>query len=233
MKLKKLISNNLIPFRKTESSKVAMNGTRLPKGFMFALLAFAFLFGLVDLVSAQNRSSRWIYTSTSGENIKQYYRSDVKKIGKNRRGGWVKMILPDGRFVIASHLWDCNRSLSKTNSITIYDLRGVVIGKSKGSGWQEVIPESINERLFLRVCGFQTDNTWVRVITENANLRSSNSRYSSVLRIARKGQRFRVIEYRKDNIWHNIVDEKTQEDFWIHRTTVKVPSKKKEKHKKK
>ncbi len=214
--------SNTLSSQKIELITLAEKVNQLPKKLAFALVIVTFLLSLVGSLSAQIRSGRWIYTSTSRENIKQYYRSNIRKVSLNRRRGWVKMIFPDASFVIASHIWDCKRSLSKTTSITMYNKRGVVIGKSKGSGWQEVIPESINEKYLLRVCGFQKDNTWIQVITENANLRSSNSRYSPVLRIAQKRQRFRVIEYRKDDIWFNIVDEKTQQDYWIHQTTIRI-----------
>ena len=104
----------------------------------------------------------------------------------------------------------------------MYDKRGVVTGKPKGLDWQEVIPDSINETLLLRVCGIQKDNTWLEIITKNANLRSFKTRYSMILRRGKKGERFRVINFAPNSIWFNIVDEKTQQDYWIHRTTVKI-----------
>ena len=128
--------SKLIPSQRENLNTLDKKQSGATRKMAFVIFTIVFLFSLVDLVSAQTRSTRWIYTSTWGENIKQYYRGGIKKISVNRRRGGVKMILPDRRFVIASRIWDSKLSLSKTTSITTYDDLGIVIGKSKGLDWQ-------------------------------------------------------------------------------------------------
>jgi uncharacterized protein YgiM (DUF1202 family) len=78
--------------------------------------------------------------------------------------------------------------------------------------------------MYNQICLSHPEVQFAEIITVKANLRFLPNPDAEVLRIAKKEDKFIVLAHTATNGWYNIVDEKTQEDYWVHGNAIKIIS---------
>ena len=170
---------------------------------------------------SKEKVPRWLYITTQVNFLKHYIRSDFTKQPDDTVRVWNKYIDPNGAHAV--YLTDYNCKTNKLNQIkqVIYDTDGEKISDEDfPSEWKIILPETVGEQILDRVCGRAILSNWAEIKALNANLRQGIGTDFPVLRIAKKGEQFRIVAQAAGSPWYNIVDPETQEDFWVHRSTI-------------
>lgn len=170
--------------------------------------------------------TRWLYVGTQSGDGKHYIRNDLEKLKSGHIKGWRRLLYSNYSYGIYLTEWDCTNKKMYNYEATGYNDQGVAIVHQKFEGWDTVVADSIGEKLMNRVCGNEDLNRFAKIKVINANLRSDDNVEASVLRVAKKGEQFRIVFETPNGRWYNIVDQSNQEDYWIHHSTVKVFRKK-------
>lgn len=185
-----------------------------------------FLFYTIIILSVTNSAfgqvATWQYVTTIAEGSKLYFNKDVRALANKNLNVWQKVILSDKSFAIALEEWDCRNKRHITRQITFYRADQTVIGTKKQSDWNAVIPGSSADLLFRRVCLPASTPRWALITVRKANLRSLPNDDAAVLRTAKRGEKFRVVEEMGQDNWFNVIDVNTQEDYWLHGSNFKV-----------
>lgn len=87
--------------------------------------------------------------------------------------------------------------------------------KKNGFDWTPIIPGSAADFLYYRVCLPATPVIWADIISDRTPLRLYPEGNAQVLRTAKRGERFQIVPETGKGGWFNVVDEKTQEDYWL------------------
>jgi Bacterial SH3 domain len=111
-----------------------------------------------------------------------------------------------------------------TKEMTMYEPDNTLIGVSNKFNWKPVVPDSVGDTLYNQICLPLPPTQFAEIITVKANLRSLPNPDAEVIRIAKKEDKFIVLPQTGTNGWYNIVDEKTQEDYWVHGNAIKIIS---------
>lgn len=164
----------------------------------------------------------WLYVITEVGGVKMYFRSDTEKLKNGYIRSWSKRIYTDGTSAIYLADWDCENNRFYNYEVTGYDINGYSIVHQKLSGWNTAVADSAGEKILNRICGTEDLKSFAEIKTLKANLRLDASVQSPIIRVAEKGEQFRIVFVTPDKTWYNVVDEETQEDYWLHRSTIDI-----------
>lgn len=191
-------------------------------------LLLSFLFGaLAVLIFTNNASAQWtnwLYLATSTEGIKGYLKDDVKTLPNGNKTIWGKLIMTDGAFTISLTEWDCRNKLYITRQVTYYRAdRSVIDTQTKPFEWGEIIPDSMGDFTYRRVCLPPRPMKWAQIIVARAKLRSLPDESYPALRIAKRGEKLQIVyEMAAEDGWFNVIDATGQQDYWLHGNTFKI-----------
>jgi Bacterial SH3 domain len=171
-------------------------------------------------VSAQ--STKWRYVGTISEGVKMYLKDEVSKLKNRHLSVWDKRVNPDNSYVVSKVEWDCKNKRSLTRQMTLYNSDQKLLGTTKDFEWQYIIPDSVGEIILRQICFKKTKLQYAEIIAVKANLRAFANKDADVIRIVKNGTRFIVVEGTGKGGWYNVVDEKTQQDYWVHGNTIKI-----------
>ncbi len=181
-------------------------------------LSIVFLsIGLLD-ESAKAQSARsWNYVTTITEGVKFYVGNDRRIVSPAKHiTAWERIVKPDGSSVASFVEWDCAEKRRLTVESTFYNADKTVVGTRKQiASWMPVTPGSAADLLFARVCRSAAPFETAEIIVSRANLRVSPDASAPVVRAANRGATFRIIAGTGRGGWFNVVDEATQEDYWL------------------
>lgn len=187
------------------------------------ILLFLLLISLISTNEVIGQKSVWRYVTTVYGGEKGYLNSNIRTLPNGNKSSWEKMILPDGSFFIALAEWNCPNKLKLTKQVTFYKSDQTIMGKSKRqSEWSEIIPDSLVDFMFTRVCLPPQPIKWAQIISEKANLRSFPDASAPVVRVADQGNIFQIIPETGKGGWYNVVDSVTQQDYWLHGSTFEI-----------
>ncbi len=190
--------------------------------FRTAVLIVLFLLaGSSVNVSAQKKA--WHYLQTIYGGVKVYLNDEVQILLRSKhRVVWDKRLNADNSFAVSKVEWDCLNKRSLILEMTMYDTDRISIGTTRNFEWQSVIPGTVAETAFQTICVAKPPAQFVEIISLQANLRSFPDAGAVVLGVAKQGSRFRVTPYGGQGGWYNIVDTKTEQDYWVHGSTIKI-----------
>lgn len=164
----------------------------------------------------------WHYVATLPGGVKSYLNDEVKTLPDKKNIRWEKMIKPDGSSATALVEWNCPSKLRLTRQITFYNADQSVIGtKKNGFDWTPIIPGSSADFLYRRICKAVTLQT-AEITASQADLRVFPDNAAPITRTAKRGDNFQIIPESGLGGWFNLVDPKTQEDYWLTNSNFKV-----------
>lgn len=174
---------------------------------------FCVLFSAVDTYA---QTSVWRYVVTIPGGSKAYLSDGLKTLSNKNKTAWEKITDSDGSFAIALSEWDCPNKRRMTREVTFYLADGKVRSTQKRAPrWDEVIPGSMADYFYRRVCFPQPAGKWAVITTARTDLRFLPNNTAPVTRIAKKGEKFQIVPESGGGGWFNVVDSKTQEDYWL------------------
>jgi hypothetical protein len=174
-------------------------------------------------VFAQSNSPKWLYFGTDAEFNRHYLRNIYDKSEGGFIRGWIKIISPEDVYTERMYNWDCKkRSMQLLYVAVYYPDNTLALKQDKPDEWSQVVPDTLGDKMLDYICGIKRDVYWAEITSTKANLRIFAGTEHKVLRVARKGEKFRVISSLENKIWYNVIDEETQKDFWIHYSTIKI-----------
>jgi hypothetical protein len=183
------------------------------------------ILSLSTSVSAQK--TKWRYVQTIVGGVKVYLKDDFQKLKNKNLLSWDKRIKADGSHAVSQIEWDCQNKQFLTKEMTMYEPDNTLIGVSNKFNWKPVVPDSVGDTLYNQICFPPPEVQFAEIITVKANLRFLPNPDAEVLRIAKKEDKFIVLPQTATNGWYNLVDEQTQEDYWVHGNAIKIiPSEK-------
>lgn len=189
----------------------------------FKILLFFSIIISLNTKDILGQNSVWHYVTTVYGGNKAYLNDEMKSLANANKSVWEKMAMPDGSFAIALAEWDCRNKRRLTKQITFYKPDQTVIGTTKKQfEWSEIIPGSTTDFMFTRICLAQPSPKWAKITTLKANLRSFPEISAPVLRVADKGDKFQIVPETGKGGWYNVIDVKTQEDYWLHGNTFEI-----------
>ncbi len=189
--------------------------SRRPKSLLFSILSL-FTLALLFVAPGFGQTMIWRYVATLPASIgKQYLGDEIKILPNKDRLRWEKLFKSDGSSAVALVQWNCPDKLRLTRQMTFYNSDQTVIGTKKtGYEWSAIIPGTIADTLYHRVC--QPVPVIVGEITADRTLLKDYPDESArAKRTAARGERFEVVPESSQSGWYNIVDAETQEDYWV------------------
>lgn len=189
------------------------------------LLAILF-FSFNSNTFSQQTKNKWFYLSTSADEWKFFYRKEIQKLQNGNPAFWQKVVYLDGSFLEMFQEWDCSQNRYRQIQVTGFTPTGKMVNGEKNLDWNYVSSDSISALNFLIVCKQITETKVAEIIVPQANLRSAPEKSASTLKTAKKGSRFTVSLTEPIGGWYNVVDGKTQQDFWVHGNAIKILEKK-------
>jgi hypothetical protein len=186
------------------------------------LTSTVLFFIFATFVFSQTKQSKWFYLATSAEGWKFYYQKETLKLENGGLGLWTKVVYQDGSSMQMFDEWRCAEKRYRIIEATSFSPNSQILDGEKNLSWNQVSPDSVSEILFAIVCERRTETRKVEVIVLEANLRSRPSKDAPVLRTAKKESKFSLSLAKPFSGWYNVVDDETQEDYWIHGNTVKI-----------
>lgn len=147
---------------------------------------------------------------------KTYLNDERKSLADRNKTAWERLTKPDGSAAVALVEWNCADKSRRARQMTFYDADQSVIGtKKKGFVWLQVIPGSVADFLYHRICPPVLSLKWAQITSDGTALRAFSDRDAPVTRSARRGEKFQIVPESGSGGWFNIVDAKTQEDYWL------------------
>jgi Bacterial SH3 domain len=189
-------------------------------------LRFLVLSVLLMPISVFGQTTKWRYVQTIYGGVKLYMKDEFESLKSKNILVWDKRVRSDGSFAILQVEWDCVGKRYRTKQMTLYDTDKILLKTFRKFDWQTVIPSSVSETFYSQICLAKPENRFAKIVAVKADLRSFPDKDAEVLRIAEKGNRFILIEGTGEGGWYNIVDEKTQQDYWIHGDNIKFSEEK-------
>lgn len=188
------------------------------------IILLLLLTSLISTDKVLGQENIWRYVTTVYGGDKGFLNTDVKTLSNGNKSAWEKMVVPDGSFTIAIVEWDCRNKRRLTKQISFYRSDQTIIGTTtkKQTDWAEIIPGSISDFMFTRVCLPPQPVKWAKIISEKANLRSFPDVSAPVIGVADQGDKFQIIPETGKGGWYNVVDSVTQQDYWLHGNTFEI-----------
>jgi hypothetical protein len=173
-------------------------------------------------IFSQSKPAKWFYVATSAEGWKFYYQKEIAKLENGSPALWTRVFYADGSSIQMFDEWRCAEKRYRIIEATTFSSKDEMLDGDKDLPWNHVSPDSVSEILFSIVCEQKEETRKVEIIAPEANLRSHPNKDAPVLRTAKKESKFSLSLAKTFNGWYNIVDEKTQKDYWIHGNTIKI-----------
>ncbi len=193
------------------------------KNIIHLSLVFLILLFICPQIFSQTSNVKWLYFGTDAEASRYYLRSDTKKNNDGYFQGWMKTVFDDLTYSERLYQWDCKGKRMNRLYLAAYYANNKLLYKEEGKeSWEVIIPDTLGDRMLNHLCGVKIDIYWAEVTSLKANMRLYPGTNQEVLRIANKGQEFRIISFLNDKSWYNVVDEETQEDYWVHKSTINI-----------
>lgn len=187
------------------------------------ILLFLLLTSLISTNEVLGQKKVWRYVTTVYGGDKGYLNDEIKILFNGNKSAWEKMVSTDGSFAVALGEWNCSDKLRLTKQISFYRSDQTIIGTSKKqSEWTEIIPDSISDLMFRRVCLASPPVKFARIISLKANLRIFPDVSAPIIRIADQGDKFQIIPESGKGGWYNVVDSVTQQDYWLYGNTFEI-----------
>jgi len=183
---------------------------------LFLTLLCACVFTALTVLPALGQSSMWRYVTTSISGSKTYLNDERKSLTGKNQGAWEKMVSADGSSVVTLVEWDCAGKSRLIRQITYFDSNlAAVGGKNQGFSWSAVVPGSAGDFLYHRLCLPAVPQKWAHIIVDRTSLRAYPDNAASVMRVARRDERFQIVPESGLGGWFNIIDPETQQDYWL------------------
>lgn len=200
------------------------------KTISFLLLTIGLLLFTVYASFAQQ--NRWTYVANDVNDAEFFIdQKSVENVGKNLRV-WHKTVYKDGTYRISLLEWDCTEKKFFVVDDSTFEADGRAFRRDKGNDWLLVTPESINEGLYKVVCSSSAKNNdriainsvkvMVQIIVKNVNVRNEPDMSSNVVRKAKLGEKFILVDENPTNGWYQIIISGTKNTGWIHGNTIKL-----------
>lgn len=188
------------------------------------LLILTILFSLIVATDcySQQKQNKWFYLSTSADGWKFYYQKETPELENGNPTFWQKVVYLDGSSLEMFQEWECSQNRYRHIQVTAFSPTGKIMDGDKNLDWTYVSPDSISSLNFSIVCEDAIETRLVEITALQANLRSAPSKDASTLRTAKKGNRFTLSLAKTVGGWYNVVDDKTQQDYWVHGNTIKI-----------
>ena len=144
---------------------------------------------------------------TDAEVSRYYLLEDAEKKDNGHIQGWMKTIANDGISSKRMYQWDCVSERMRMLSITIYyPDNSMVYTDEKIRDWKMIVLDTVGDRMLDKLCNRKKDIYFAEIILTKANMRNYPGSKNEILRIANKGEKFRVVSSLKDNSWYNVVE---------------------------
>lgn len=199
---------------------------------IFAILLSTISFMLMGIHFAFSQQDRWTYVGNDVRGAQFFIdRNSVESFGENLRI-WHKTVYEDETYRISLLEWNCAGKKFSVVEDSSFDLDGSPIKREKGSGWLFVVPESINEGLYKVVCSLPVKNTnkpstynigklQAQTIVKEANVRDKPDMSGKILRKAKLGEKFTLVNENPANGWYQIIIS-SNKTAWIHGNNIKL-----------
>jgi hypothetical protein len=183
------------------------------KPFFHLFCLFAILISATDAFA---QTAKWRYVMSAASGKKVYLNDEIKNLPDRHKSVWEKMIETDGSFVIILAEWDCADKRRTPLQFSFYDSGGVLTNLRKLSpDWSELVPGSIAVASYARICLPARPVKGARIISPRTPLRLRPGNDSAIIRIAERGELFQIVPESGLGGWFNIVDPKTEQDYWL------------------
>lgn len=171
---------------------------------------------LISSTEAIAQTAKWRYVITAINGSKTYLNDEIKVFANRNKGVWEKLITTDGSPVIVFAEWDCANKLRIPRQGLFYKSDGSVINVIKSPPSRaEFTPDSVVVAFYSRICLPAQSIKWAQIVSPRTALRLKPASDSPITRIAERGERFQITPESGLGGWFNIVDPKTQQDYWL------------------
>ncbi len=204
---------------KSSAFKLPTYLTSLNRSYLVPFLFISLFVTMCVLISSTPvfaQTTKWLYVMTFPDGGKSYLRDEIKILPNRNKSGWQKIVKPNGSSLVILTEWDCPNRRLLMRQITPYTSEGVNSETAKPSPtWVQIIPDSMADRHYARVCLPAPPVKWARIIAPQTPLRQLPGSDSPIVRIAASGERFEIVPESEKSNWVNVVDPATQEDYWL------------------
>jgi hypothetical protein len=171
---------------------------------------------LISATAAFAQTTKWRYAMTMNDGTKTYVNEEIRILPNRNKLAWEKIITPKSTSMVALTEWDCANKRRHTRQITQYDSNDTVTKvQDMPAQWDEIIPDSMADRHYGRICLPAPPVKWARIITPQTPLRQLPGSDSTIIRVAEQGERFEIVPESEKRNWVNVVDPETQQDYWL------------------
>ena len=171
---------------------------------------------------SQKSSSKWFYLATTMEGWKFYYQKDIQKLKNGNLAFWSRVVYLDESSMEIFQEWDCSQKRYRRLQAISFSPTNELLFDNKNLNWDFASPDSISATSFSIVCEQANETRLIEVISPQAKLRSLPNKNATILRTAKKGNHFALSLAKPVSGWYNIVDEETQEDYWIYGNAIRI-----------
>lgn len=193
----------------------------LSKTFLIWLPLFVTVLIFSGNVFAQVPTWRYVGTLSGGAKI--YLNDEIKSLAKGNKTAWQKSINSNASAEVSLSEWNCAGKIRRTLQITLYKSDGALIETRRDRfEWTRVIPGSSGETLHRRICLPAAPPMTAEITTTLAFLRALPDAGAQIVRVAESGVRFQVVPETGKDGWFNLVDEATQDDYWLTADDLKI-----------
>ena len=188
----------------------------------YSYVALSLFLVLILQITGQAQRVRWRYVSTIYDGVKIYLDERIVTAKNKHKIVWDKRVKMGGAVAVSQVDWDCVNKRSKILEMVLYRADQSLIRSTKKFEWQNLVPGTISEILFQQICKAKPRLRYVEIIIDSAGLFAGPLDNGTPLRIATKGSRFVLVEGTGPGGWYNIVDARTQNDYWVHGNNIKI-----------
>lgn len=192
--------------------------TQPPRRPVKILFSFLCLFAVMISVPAAAfaQTAKWRYVMTFPDGDKSFLSDEIKSLPNRNKRGWHRVVEPNGSYEVILADWDCpNRRVLLRQGTTYNSVLDTIHTAKMSPKWDEIIPGSMADNLYTRICLPAPPVKWARIGKVRTALRRLPGSDSPIIRIGEPGERFRIVPESEKRNWVNVVDPKTQQDYWL------------------
>lgn len=168
--------------------------------------------------------SVWHYVMVTSRGGKAYLLDNRSRFNRDgNKIAWEKFVETDGSFIVSLGEWNCQKRLRRTRQSVFYQADGTLqrMGNILPMDWKQTDPGSVAESYYNRVCRISPSITAL-ITGRAAALQDFPGENRRIVRMARAGEQFLIVPETGAGGWYNIVDEATQNDYWIKSDNLKI-----------
>ena len=166
-------------------------------------------------------STRWLYVSLSADGWKFYRQDKIDKLENGNPATWIKLLDATGFYRTMYYEWDCKGKRYRLLQSHFFSPDAQLVSNKQpvDTSWAFLPPDSVAGILLSITCNPPVERRTVEIIVNRANsAKSIRTRKHRIEKQRKKGRDFRSPPARTVGNWFNVVDEETQDDYWIHRS---------------